>query len=77
MRSHLCTDAMWVYKLALHEVGYFAWRVEAERCLGYPDNPLGAAVLAMRRVLQQESWQSWLSEMIVKVRGKRAPNDGR
>ena len=59
---------------ALHNVGYHAWRVEAEEYFVYPDNPLGAALLALRAVLRQESW---LSEMIDKVRGKRGPNDGR
>ena len=59
---------------ALHNVGYHAWRVEAEEYFVYPDNPLGAALLALRAVLQQESW---LSEMIDKVRGKRGPNDRR
>ena len=59
---------------ALHNVGYHAWRVETEEYFVYPDNPLGAALLALRAVLQQESW---LSEMIDKVRGKRGPNDGR
>ncbi|MGN5354803.1 hypothetical protein ACQ4P5_22770 [Ralstonia sp. L16] len=55
---------------ALHNVGYHAWRVEAEEYFVYPDNPLGAALLGLRAVLQQESW---LSEMIDKVRGKRPP----
>ena len=59
---------------ALHNVGYHAWRVETEEYFVYPDNPLGAALLALRAVLQQESW---LSEMIDKVRGKRGPNDRR
>ena len=59
---------------ALHNVGYHAWRVEAEEYFVYPDNPLGAALLALRAVLQQESW---LSEMIDKVRGKRPPADRR
>ncbi len=57
---------------ALHNVGYHAWRVETEEYFVYPNNPLGAAVLALRAALQEESW---LSEMIVKVRGERAPND--
>ncbi|MCT7319052.1 hypothetical protein N5I87_23795 [Ralstonia sp. CHL-2022] len=58
---------------ALHNVGYHAWRVETEEYFVYPNNPLGAAVLALRAALQEESW---LSEMIVKIRGKRDPNDG-
>ena len=59
---------------ALHNVGYHAWRVETEEYFVYPDNPLGAAVLALRAALQEESW---LSEMIVKVRGERPPGDRR
>ncbi|SFO90807.1 hypothetical protein SAMN03159417_00567 [Ralstonia sp. NFACC01] len=58
---------------ALHNVGYHAWRLETEQYFVYPDNPLGAALLALRAVLQQESW---LSEMIVKIRGTRGPGDG-
>ena len=59
---------------ALHVIGYHAWRVETEEYFVYPNNPLGAAVLALRAALQQESW---LSEMIVKVRGERPPGDRR
>ncbi|CAJ0690407.1 hypothetical protein [Ralstonia wenshanensis] len=59
---------------ALHNVGYHAWRVEAEEYFVYPDNPLGAALLALRAVLQQEGW---LSEMIDKVRVERPPRDRR
>ncbi|MGN6260558.1 MAG: hypothetical protein ACTHNO_07485 [Ralstonia sp.] len=59
---------------ALHVLGYHAWRVETEEYFVYPDNPLGAAVLALRAALQQENW---LSEMIVKVRGERPPGDRR
>lgn len=58
---------------ALHVLGYHAWRVETEEYFVYPDNPLGAAVLALRAALQQEKW---LSEMIVKVRGSRDHGDG-
>jgi len=59
---------------ALHVIGYHAWRLETEEYFVYPDNPLGAAVLALRAALQQENW---LSEMIVKVRGERPPADRR
>jgi len=59
---------------ALHVIGYHAWRLETEEYFVYPDNPLGAAVLALRAALQQESW---LSEMIVKIRGERPPRNQR
>jgi hypothetical protein len=67
------TRLLWEIR-ALHNVGYHAWRLEAEQYFVYPDNPLGAALLVPRAVLQQESW---LSEMIAKIKVKRAPNDGR
>ncbi|MGN8062512.1 hypothetical protein ACTJK4_12705 [Ralstonia sp. 22111] len=59
---------------ALHNVGYHAWRVETEEYFVYPDNPLGAALLALRAVLQREGW---LSEMIDKTRGGRPPGGRR
>jgi hypothetical protein len=59
---------------ALHNVGYHAWRVETEEYFVYPDNPLGAALLALRGVLQEERW---LSEMIDKIRAQRPPGDRR
>lgn len=58
---------------ALHEVGYFAWRVEAEQCFVYPDEPLGAALLNLRLSLRQERW---LPEMIAKIKGGPDRKDG-
>ena len=65
------TRLLWEIR-ALHDVAYHAWRVEAEQHFVYPNNPLGAALFDLRRLLQQERW---LSEMIVKIKGQRPPGD--
>lgn len=59
---------------ALHVVAYCAWRLDAEHYFVYPDNPHGAALFALRRSLQQESW---LPEMIAKIKEPRASGDQR
>ena len=65
------TRLLWEIR-ALHDVAYYAWRVDVEQHFVYPDSPLGAALFDLRRSLQQEHW---LSEMIAKINGRRPPGD--
>ncbi|MCO5398421.1 hypothetical protein [Ralstonia soli] len=67
------TRLLWEIR-ALHDVAYYAWRLEAEHYFVYPDNPKGAALFALRRALQQERW---LSEMIAKMQVETPLGDRR